>query len=243
MKIFVCSDIHGNARALQAALAVYRAQSPCEFLFLGDCVGYGAHPDACLDIVTALPRATLVLGNHDAALLDATERKDMNAVAGEAIGWAETFLGRRYDSLIRRRFKLEHADARYFAVHASPSRPEEWPYLLDDTGVNEAFLARDFTVCFTGHTHLPALHSFAGRVRPFTEGTPIVLDSGDRWIVNPGSVGQPRDGDARAACCVFDPEAGTITLHRCAYDMQAEAADIIGAGLPRLLAERLLVGA
>jgi len=242
VKIFVCSDIHGNARALQAVLAVYRAESPCEFLFLGDCVGYGAHPDACLDIVSALPRATLVLGNHDAALLDAGERREMNEIAAEAIGWAETSLGGRYDDLIRRRFRLAHEDGRYLAVHASPFHPEEWPYLFGDTDVNEAFLARDFTVCFAGHTHVPALHGFAGGERPLVEGTMLSLDSGNRWIVNPGSVGQPRDGDPRAACCVFDPAAGTIVHHRCEYDVEAEAADIVAAGLPRALAERLLVG-
>jgi len=242
LKVFVCSDAHGNMRGLQAVLGVYRAERAREFLFLGDCVGYGAHPDGCIDTLCNLPRARLILGNHDAALLGRHERGELNAFAAEAIGWSErTIEGRRLDAM-RRRFAMTHEEKRYCAVHSSPARPEEWPYIFRETDADAAFRARDFELCFVGHTHIPALYSFAGGERTIVEGTPVVLEPGDRYIVNPGSVGQPRDGDPRAACCVFDDDGGTITFYRCVYDAAAEAQDIFDAGLPRFLGERLLSG-
>lgn len=242
MKYFVCSDIHGNVRALQAVLAVYRREFPCEFLFLGDCVGYGAHPDACIEIVTKLPRAHLVLGNHDAAILRVGEREDMNEIAAEALAWTRARLDGPRRDLLRRRFAMEFVSGHCLAVHASPYRPEEWYYVLSGLDAEQAFFAREFAVGFVGHTHSPALWISGGGERPFVAGTPVSVEAGERYLFNPGSVGQPRDGDPRAACCVFDAEAGTVTLHRCSYDMKAESDDMIAAGLPRYLADRILHG-
>jgi len=242
LKVFACSDVHGNARALQAVLGVYRAQRAREFLFLGDCVGYGAHPDGCIDMLVNLPRARLILGNHDAALLDRHERGDLNAFAAEAIGWSERMIERKYLDALRRRFTMLHEGRNYCAVHSSPAHPEEWPYIFCEMDADTAFRTRDFTFCFVGHTHVPALYSFNKGECSIIEGTPIGLEPGDRYIVNPGSVGQPRDGDPRAACCVFDTDEGTITFFRCEYDVAAEAQDIFSAGLPRFLGERLLSG-
>jgi diadenosine tetraphosphatase ApaH/serine/threonine PP2A family protein phosphatase len=242
LKTFVCADIHGNARALQAVLAVYREVHAAEFLFLGDCVGYGAHPDACLDVILNLPRAQLVLGNHEAALLDARERGDLNDIAAEAIGWSERMLGEKYLAAIRRRFTMRHEGARYDAVHASPHHPAEWNYIFSVLEAEQAFVAGAFTLCFFGHTHAPALYAFGDGDAILDEGVPFRLEPGARYIVNPGSVGQSRDGDRRASCCVFDSDTGTVTLRRCEYDVEAEARDIFDAGLPRFLGERLLVG-
>jgi diadenosine tetraphosphatase ApaH/serine/threonine PP2A family protein phosphatase len=243
VKTFVCGDVHGNFRALQAALEVYRAAGAPNFIFLGDCVGYGAHPDACLDVILNLPRSRLVLGNHDAALLDAREREGLNVIASKAIDWAERRLPRRYLDAIRSRFAIQREEGGVLAVHASPSHPEEWPYIFSEIDADEAFRVRDFDLCFVGHTHSPVVYGFDGGERRLVAGAPFVLEPGKRYIVNPGSVGQPRDGDPRAACCVFDDEAGTVTLHRCAYDIEAEARDIVEAGLPEFLGRRLFDGA
>jgi diadenosine tetraphosphatase ApaH/serine/threonine PP2A family protein phosphatase len=242
LKVFACSDVHGNVRALQAVLGVYRAEHAREFLFLGDCVGYGAHPGGCIDILFNLPRVRLILGNHDAALLDKHERGDLNAFAAEAIGWSERMIERKHVDAMRRRFTILHEGKHYCAVHSSPAHPEEWPYILSEMDADTAFGTRDFTLCFVGHTHVPALYSFKKGERSIAEGTPIELDPGDRYIINPGSVGQPRDGDPRASCCVFDADDGTVTFHRRGYDAAAEAQDIFSAGLPRFLGERLLSG-
>jgi len=242
LKVFVCSDVHGNMRAFQAVLEVYRGERPHELLFLGDCVGYGAHPDACLDIMFNLPRARLILGNHEAALLDARERVEMNGFAAGAIGWSERMLERRYDDAIRRRFAMRYGGRRYDAVHASPYHPEDWNYVFSALEAEQAFFTGSFTLCFIGHTHIPALYAFGAGEMILDEDVPFRLEPGGRYIVNPGSVGQPRDGDPRAACCIFDTDSGTITLRRCAYDVAAEAQDIFDAGLPRYLGERLFHG-
>jgi len=243
LKVFVCSDVHGNMRALQAVLEVYRGERSSDFLFLGDCVGYGAHPDACLDVLITMPRAHLILGNHDAALLDARERAEMNGLAAGAIGWSERMLERKYVDAIRRKFTMRYGGTHYDAVHASPNHPEEWNYILGALEAEQAFFAGAFTVCFLGHTHIPALFASGAGEMILDEDVPFRLEPGGRYIVNPGSVGQPRDGDPRAACCVFDTDSGTVTLRRCAYDVAAEAQDIFNAGLPRYLGERLFHGA
>lgn len=230
-------------RALQAVLEVYRSERSRDFLFLGDCVGYGAHPDACLDVLITMPRAHLILGNHDAALLDARERAEMNGLAAGAIGWSERMLERKYVDAIRRKFTMRYGGTHYDAVHASPNHPEEWNYILGALEAEQAFFAGAFTVCFLGHTHIPALFAFGAGEMILDEDVPFRLEPGGRYIVNPGSVGQPRDGDPRAACCVFDTDSGTVTLRRCAYDVAAEAQDIFNAGLPRYLGERLFHGA
>jgi len=242
LKVFVCSDVHGNVRALQAVLAVYREQRARDFLFLGDCVGYGAHPDACLDVLFNMPNMHLVLGNHEAALLDPGQREDLNDFAAEAIGWSARLLGGRYDTAIRRRFALQYENARYSAVHASPYHPEAWIYILSALEAEQAFCAKAFAVCFVGHTHVPALYACGEGELAFDDKVPFRLDPAARYIVNPGSVGQPRDGDPRSTCCILDTDEGTITLHRCEYDVAAEAQDIVDAGLPRYLGQRLLRG-
>ena len=242
MKLFVCSDIHGNARALGAVMELYRKLGPSEFLFLGDCVGYGAHPDTCLDVILNIPGARIILGNHDSALLHEAERADLNEIAAEALGWSEALLDGSYDEAIRGRFAMMHEESRYLAVHASPYRPEDWVYVFSALEAEQAFFARAFRLCFLGHTHTPVAYEFGAGEAALREGVPLELAPGKRYIVNPGSVGQPRDGDPRASCCLFDADAGTITLHRCEYDIEAEARDIVDAGLPAYLGERLLYG-
>jgi diadenosine tetraphosphatase ApaH/serine/threonine PP2A family protein phosphatase len=243
LKLFVCSDVHGNYRALDAAMSIYRREFPCDFLFLGDAVGYGAHPDACLDVLLNLPRAGLVLGNHDAAMLEEMGTPDMNEVAMEAIEWTGRRLDERYRGAIRRRFRLSVERERWLGVHGSPFHPEEYAYLLSPLEAERAFFAGDFRLCFVGHTHSPAAFAFGRGEFPFAEGKPVALEAGERYIFNPGSVGQPRDRDPRAACAVYDDEAGTVTLLRCEYDIEAEARDIVAAGLPAVLADRLFIGA
>lgn len=242
MKVFICADVHGNVRALDVVLSVYRREFPCEFLFLGDCVGYGSHPDACLDRILNLPRAHLLMGNHEWALLNRGERVNLNVIAAEALNWSEAFMEGRFDRLIRERFLMEFECKDYLAAHASPSRSGEWPYIFTYIDADEVFYERDFRICFVGHTHIQSVFSFNGNERTIDEGSVFRLDPGDRYIINPGSVGQPRDLDTRASCCIFDSDEGTIKFLRCEYDIEAEVRDINEAGLPHYLGERLLRG-
>ncbi|MCK4236489.1 MAG: metallophosphoesterase family protein [Candidatus Krumholzibacteria bacterium] len=242
MKVFICSDIHGNVRALDAVLAVYRKEFPCRLLFLGDCIGYGPHPDACLERILNLPRARYIMGNHEWAFLNRSERVNLNFLAAQALSWSEDLLMGRFDQVIRDRFQMEHETSDYLAVHSSPFHPERWDYISTYIDADEAFYNRDFRLCFVGHTHLPAVFTFKHGEKGFNDGVPFRLDPDDRYIINPGSVGQPRDMDPRAACCVFDPSEGTIALYRCEYNVEAETEDFRSAGLPPYLGERLLQG-
>jgi len=242
LKIFVCADIHGNVRALDAVLALYRRVYPCTFLFLGDCVGYGPHPDACLERILNLPRSHLLMGNHEAALFDHEQRRHMNEFAVRALFWSEPMLRDRFERVIHDRFQSDFSGDGFCAAHASPLQPEEWPYILTSIDAGGVFYKRDFPLCFVGHTHVQAVFSFEkGEIRPDDGGT-YELDPADRYIINPGSVGQPRDLDPRAACCVYDPEGRTVTFHRCEYDVAAEMEDFSRAGLPEFLGQRLLEG-
>lgn len=242
MKVFVCSDVHGNIRALDAVLAVYREHAPCRFLFLGDAIGYGAHPDACLDRLLALPRAQYLIGNHEWALLDREERLFLNDIAAQAIAWTEETLRGRYDEVLLRLFQVRVEDPRFIAAHASPDDSEAWPYLFTEYSAQPVFEKLDFDLCFVGHTHVPAVYTYSGGPKWLDPEFPFRLRPSDRYIVNPGSVGQPRDGDPRASCCVYDPDEGTVTLFRREYDVEAEADDMIAAGLPVFLARRLFAG-
>ena len=242
MKVFVCSDVHGNVRALDAVLSVYRDLYPCEFLFLGDCIGYGPHPDACLDRILELPKAQLLMGNHEWALLNVLERENMSEPAVRMLKWSERLLGGKYDDVIKQRFKMEIETEHYCAVHSSPLEPGEWSYLISEFWANEAFLSKDFNLCFVGHTHIPALFAFNGGLREIVVGEPFQLMQENRYIVNPGSVGQPRDRDPRASCCLYDSIEGTIILFRCEYDIEATVNEYEAAGVPDYLGKRLLTG-
>lgn len=242
MKVFICGDIHGNVRALDAILEIYRRVYPCTFLFLGDCVGYGPHPDACLERILNLPHAHLLMGNHDSALFNHDERVHMNDLAVQALFWSEKMIRERFEEVIHERFSVEFEGNGYRAAHASPVRPKEWSYIFTTLDANEVFYEQDFSICFVGHTHVQTVFSFRnGEMRP-DEEFQYDLDPGDRYIINPGSVGQPRDLDPRAACCVFDPEEKTVTFFRREYDVAAEVEDFFKAGLPEYLGRRLLEG-
>lgn len=242
MKLFVCSDVHGNVRALDAVLAAYREFSPCRLLFLGDAVGYGAHPDACLDRLLALPRSRLVMGNHDWAVLDLSEKDNFNSDAFIAIDWTVNTLKGKYNDALVRKFDMTVECDEFLAAHGSPAYPEEFSYISSIFTAEKVFMAFDFSLCFVGHTHLPMVYTYTSGPKSLEPGKSFALDPSGRYIINPGSVGQPRDGDNRASFMVFDPDEKTVTLHRREYDIEAEAKDIREAGLPERFAERLFTG-
>ncbi|HSG27293.1 MAG TPA: metallophosphoesterase, partial [Candidatus Krumholzibacterium sp.] len=183
MRLFVCSDIHGNLRAFDAVLSVYREEGPFEFLFLGDAVGYGAHPDAVLDRLLNLPRATLLLGNHEWALLERLERGDMNELAARAIAWTEVALKGRYDKDLIKRFSLSGGDGRYRADHATPMGRGYWEYIYSMYDAEEIFDNYDDRLCFIGHTHVPIVYNSKGETLQVEDGTVVPMEPGVRYVV------------------------------------------------------------
>jgi diadenosine tetraphosphatase ApaH/serine/threonine PP2A family protein phosphatase len=241
----VFTDIHANRQAFTACLDFARVRGAERIICLGDYVGYGADPEWTVETVMDLVDrgAMAVRGNHDDAIGTATE--SMNAVAQAAIEWTRGRL-----SATQRRFLADlplalHEDDRLY-VHSEASNPAKWRYVQDTPDAARSIGATDAHVTFCGHIHVPALYSMSSTAKMTsfvpTSGVPVRLLEGRRWLAVLGSVGQPRDGDPAASFAMFDTKAKEITYCRAPYDVEAAAARIRENGLPRWLADRLLVG-
>jgi diadenosine tetraphosphatase ApaH/serine/threonine PP2A family protein phosphatase len=236
----IVSDVHGNLEALRAVLAD-AASRVDGVLCLGDSVGYGADPVACVDLLEQRARA-VVAGNHEYGVAGLLSLDWFNRWARAAAEWTRERLDDDHRAwlaalpLVR---ELEDATL----VHASPVEPDEWDYLVTPDDGWAAFGHFATRWCFVGHSHVPGAWSL-GSSGPDFEPRPAVIsaEAGRRYIVNVGSVGQPRDRDPRAAYGVWDVEAGRVELRRVAYDVEAARAKILAAGLPRFLADRLAAG-
>ena len=241
MRYAILSDVHGNLEALRAVLADC-ADDADAVLCLGDTVGYGADPLPCVELVAERAQA-VVGGNHEHAVAGRMDLAWFNRYARAAAEWTRERLDDDHRAylgalpLVR-----EVADATL--VHASPAQPEEWDYLVtaeDGFAVFGHFATR---WCFVGHSHVPGAWSLGSSGPEHHPGaTEVTLERGRRYIVNVGSVGQPRDRDPRAAYALWDVDAGRVTIRRVAYDVAAARGKILAAGLPRFLADRLAVGA
>jgi len=232
MKYAVISDIHANLEALQKALQVIASRHVDEIICLGDVVGYGASPNECVDLVRARCAAT-VLGNHDAAALDPTQAEDFNVIARRAIGWTSERLTQESRAFLSA-LPMETRKGQLLFVHSSPRSPESWDYILGSDDASTAFRYFTEQLCFIGHTHVPGVFSHNGRA--------MNVSGDDRYLVNVGSVGQPRDGNPMLAFGIFDAETWTYELVRSEYDIQSAADRITSAGLPKELAYRLMYG-
>ena len=214
-------------------------------LCLGDLVGYGADPVACVERVGERAVA-VVAGNHEHGALGLMALDWFNPVARAAALWTRDRLDedhRRYLGSLPLMSTVEEATL----VHASPRHPEEWDYLVSPEDGFEVFEDFQTRLCFVGHSHCPDVWSL-GSSGPEYAGhrasrpAPVRLEDGRRYLVNVGSVGQPRDRDPRAAYAIWDPDERTVTIRRVAYDRRRAAEKIIAAGLPRSLADRLAHG-
>jgi diadenosine tetraphosphatase ApaH/serine/threonine PP2A family protein phosphatase len=235
----ILSDIHGNLEALDAVLGD-AAQRVDTILCLGDIVGYGADPAACVERVADRAHA-VVAGNHEHGVTGLLDLGWFNPRARVAAEWTRRRLDGDHRAWLRPlTFHVDDATL----VHASPVHPAEWDYLVSAEDGYEAFAAFATRLCFVGHSHLPGFWSI-GSSGPGHEprGEEIGLERGRRYLVNVGSVGQPRDGDPRAAYAVWDVDAHRVTIRRVPYDLAAARRKILAAGLPRSLAERLSIGA
>lgn len=246
MRTALLADIHSNLEALQACLAHARREGVDRFVFLGDLLGYGADPLACLDLIAGLvgQGSPAVFGNHDAACLGG-HLETMSFAARDAIYWTRDQLGpRERDFLAGLPLAVDEDDRLY--VHASPERPQEWIYIAGMEDAESAFSATGARIVFVGHVHEPLLYftTPGGTLRLFhpVPGVPLPLSDYRRWLVIVGSVGQPRDGNPAACYALHDSAAGTLTHHRVPYDAEAAASKILNAGLPEQLAWRLTTG-
>jgi diadenosine tetraphosphatase ApaH/serine/threonine PP2A family protein phosphatase len=238
----VLSDIHANAPALAAVLADVDALGADGLLCLGDVVGYGADPGPVLDTVATRAQA-VVAGNHDHGAVGLLDLEWFNVYARRAAEWtAERLSEAQARFLHGLPLVVEHGGATL--VHASPRDPGAWTYLTAPSHGAQAFPAFRTRLCFVGHSHVPAVWRLSpDGTRGFRLGAgTTALAPGARYLVNVGSVGQPRDGDPQAAYAVWDLDRDSVEVRRVAYDAEETRRRIHAAGLPRILGDRLLRG-
>jgi diadenosine tetraphosphatase ApaH/serine/threonine PP2A family protein phosphatase len=234
----IFGDVHSNSAALEAVLDTLADAGVERYLCLGDIVGYGADAQACLARVRELA-PTIVGGNHDWAVAGRLSLEFFNAPARAAILWTRKVLSRR-DIAWLGALELSTTTDGVTLAHSTVHEPGVFDYLQTPYDAYLSFQSLTTPHAFVGHSHIP-ITFFDGTTITYSVRERIDL-SGKRTISNVGSVGQPRDEDARAACGIFDTETKVLEILRVAYDIEVTAARIRAAGLPALLAERLRLG-
>ena len=245
MRYLVFTDIHGNLEAFQALLKFIPKKKIDYYLYLGDLVGYGASPNEVIQKISSLKPISMIRGNHDKAVCSFDSIKTFNPVAAAAIYWTQQHITKKnLDFLIRlKKSPLIVHDA-ITICHGAPF--DEDYYIFGEFDAAEAFAQFSTPICFFGHTHFPFVYTQRDRAVEgiFLEGhkNEIKIEKGARYLINPGSVGQPRDRNSHAACAIYDSEARTVKVYRLEYDIEEAQKKIRAENLPYALAERLSLG-
>ena len=239
MRIAILSDLHANLEATEAVLADARKRDCTDYVCLGDVVGYNANPHECLEIVQKLA-CPVVKGNHDEQASLEESSRDFNPLAEMAINWTREQLSDR-DKEWLRGLPFTRPVRDFTIVHATLDSPERWDYVFNTLDAVPSFTHQDTTVCFFGHTHVAGAFVRDDGVKR-VKVDQLTIEPAKKYLVNTGSVGQPRDGDWRAAYCIYHADKNVVEQRRVKYDLATAQEKIIKAGLPRLLAERLKLG-
>ena len=239
MRYLVFSDVHGNVEALEQVLEHAAMHKPDIIVSLGDVVGYGANPNECVEMVNE--RAQIRIGgNHDLAVAGITGYEDFNRTAKRAINWTAKIIEPRNMELLSRYDATRRHEDCIFA-HASPLDPLDFEYIYTMKQARRLFEARSERFMFVGHTHIPSCIEWQR-----TEGCSALdssilqLSHGSRYLINVGSIGQPRDGIAAASYALLDTKKKTLSIRRIPYDIEQAQEKIRLAGLPESLASRLV---
>jgi predicted phosphodiesterase len=247
MRYLVISDIHSNLEALEAVLRASSSQKCDGVIVLGDFVGYGADPNAVVDRIRGLKPVAVVRGNHDKVAASLENAEDFNPMAKAAAEWTRTALSSEtFEYLKELPIGPRIVDSGLEICHGSPI--DEDLYVVADLDAVRSMAASRRPLCLFGHTHVALRASVDGRQRleiDTPQGNPefeTVMSPGTKYLINPGSVGQPRDGDSRAAYAIVDLGQQVVTLYRVAYPIEIAQKKIVDAGLPPMLAYRLGMG-
>jgi len=236
MRYGILSDIHGNLEALTACLSYLRDKADF-YLCLGDIVGYGPNPNECIEELKKIDRLIVIAGNHDLAVIGNRDIALFNPDLLPSIEWTNQILtedNKKYIAGLK--WKIERE--KITAVHASPRDPIN-EYLFDTFAMKENLDFFSTEICFVGHTHIPSYYRLDKAVHLVGD---IDIDIQDKSIINVGSVGQPRDRDNRASCGIYNQEKAKVSIKRIEYDFIKTQSDMIKAGLPDFLIQRLAGG-
>ncbi|MBO4795766.1 MAG: metallophosphoesterase family protein [Verrucomicrobia bacterium] len=239
MKYAIIADIHGNLEALQAVLKDAKEQAVTHYACLGDVVGYGANPKECLDIVREMKIPT-IKGNHDEYCSSGKDPEGFNEYAREAILWTRAQMTED-DLKWLKDLKYIRIMANFTLVHSTLDGPNHWGYIFDKLEAAASFPYQQTPLCFFGHTHVPLAFIRDTAVRGGTYSK-FKIEAGRKYLINVGSVGQSRDGVAKATYLTYDINSGQIELRRLDYDMDTAMDKIRKVGLPERLATRLAEG-
>jgi len=246
MRYLILTDIHGNIEALEACLADAFVHGYDQTLVLGDLVGYGADPNVVVARVQQLEPSAIVRGNHDKVACGLEQADGFNAVAKSAARWTFDTLTIEHRTWLAALPKGPHAvDDLVEICHGSPF--DEDAYIFDELDAARALRESVRPLCLYGHTHFPAVFALTPEgldiERPGgLDRIRVTLAEGSKYLINPGSVGQPRDGDPRAAYAIVDESTRAVDMFRVEYAVDEAQAKVIKAGLPEVLAQRLAVG-
>ena len=235
MKYAIIADIHANLEAFEVVLEDLKLQQCTAVACLGDVVGYGANPKECLDIVREM-NVPIVKGNHDEMCSTDAHLEGFNPHAAQAVEWTRQQLSEA-DRQWLRDLKYLRLVNNFTIVHATLDGPQRWGYVFDKLAAAASFTYQNTSVCFFGHTHVPVAFIRDTVVRGGTYSK-FKVDAGRKYFINPGSVGQSRDGVAKATYAIYDLEERTVELRRVDYDIAKAQAKIRASGLPQRLADR-----
>jgi len=239
MRFAIFSDLHANLEATEAVLQDARAKDCTHYVCLGDLVGYNANPHECVEVVRALDCPT-VKGNHDEQACLGESSRDFNDLAERAINWTRAHLTEE-DKQWLSELRMSRQVRDFTIVHATLDTPGEWGYVFNNLDAVASFTYQHTTVCFFGHTHVAGAFVRDDGVKR-VRSEHLMIEPTKKYFINTGSVGQPRDGDPRAAYCIYHTEHSVVEQRRVRYDLPKAQKKIVAAGLPRLLAERLELG-
>ena len=234
--IAIISDIHSNLEALQAALDYIDNHKIESIYCLGDIVGYGPNPNECIELIRKRCQVVL-MGNHDYAAVGLANIEYFNEYAKMSTYWTIERLREENRSYLSN-LPFSHQTNNSFFVHASPSNPSFWYYVLSVQDAQMEMQSFDQRICFIGHSHVPVVFTQENLYREVS----FTFEPNEKYIVNVGSIGQPRDGNSNLCFAVMDEQKNSVEFVRLSYDLQKTYSKIIKAGLPLFLAERILKG-
>ncbi|MCD4779323.1 MAG: metallophosphatase family protein [Candidatus Omnitrophica bacterium] len=240
MKYAIISDIHNNFEALTNVLSACRLHRVEQIYCAGDIVGYAANPIECLQLVRET-NIMCVAGNHDWAVCGRLDAMYFNEWGKVGIEYTRNNLSLS-DFEFLANLELSYANPDLVIVHGTLNQPEAFQYLDDITKVPDTCSLMKAPVCFVGHTHEPKIYIKKGNNIYYSDVLDVEMKDDAQYIINVGSVGQPRDGNPLASFCVYDSVDRSVTIHRIPYDIQAAQEKIIAAGLPEYVAHRLSLG-
>ncbi len=241
MRYAFVSDIHSNIDAFESVMEDIENEEPDRVLFLGDIVGYGPNPNECIDKLLQVTDVSLG-GNHDWAVVGKTPDDYFNPFAKEAVDWtAKTLREDNKDFLLRT--KASDVFDGFQVAHSTPFKPEEWRYIMSQKEAIDNYSSIEEKLCFIGHSHQPLIIEYSGpaSVKVYREQKFQFLPE-NKYIINVGSVGQPRDTNVKACWVLYDSDENSVQYHRVAYDIQSVQKKMEAAGLPRYLIDRLAQG-